>query len=405
MTSYAFEAMTPDGRKVRGQLDASGELAALDEIAQRGMMPLSLTEGGSALPWWRRDISFGGGGAALGQSEVLHFFTTLATMLGARFSLSEALQLAQAQMSRPAARHLIDNLLRAVENGQSLALAMAAARPRFPDRLTALVGAAEASNTLADVSASIAKSLTDEQKLRRDLQGALIYPALLGVMSILVISLLVFYLAPTLMPVFQSSGAVPPLVIRLMAATREFILTNGLLLIVAAAALILVLILARETAGKLLTALFLCLPLIGSYLKQREALQVLSAMRMTLACGEGLLEATRVARTTASAPLFRRFFAEAEERLVAGGTFAASVEGSPLFDPMTRMLLISGEKSNRLAVLLDTACTSLAARTTQRLATMVSILTPLLTLFLGLFVGGIVLSTVSAVLQLNDIAF
>ena len=168
MASYAYEALTVDGRKVRGHLDAPGELAALDDIARRGMTPLSLTEGGSTLPWWRRDISFGSGGAVLKPGEVLHFFTTLATMLGARFSLPEALQLCQAQINRPVARHMVEDLRRAVENGKSLAEAMANTRPGFPDRLISLVGTAEAANTLADVAASIANGLRDEQKLRRD---------------------------------------------------------------------------------------------------------------------------------------------------------------------------------------------------------------------------------------------
>jgi type II secretory pathway component PulF len=404
MATYAYSAMTSDGRHVRGQLVAASELAALDQLANMGMTPVSLSDSGDALPWWRRDISLTGRGA-LPPSEVLQFFTTLSTMLSARFSLVEALQFCQTQARKPASRLVTQSVLQSVQNGQALAIALENCRPTFPARLIALVAAGESANALGDVAISITRSLTDEQKLRRDLQAALIYPALLALMSLLVIGLLVFYLAPTLQPVFQSSGVTPPFVIRAMASVRAFVVDAWPLLAVSLFAIMLLAVLLRRQAVRLAHVVLLRLPMIGTHLRQREALRVLSAMRMMLACGQGLLAAIRAARDTAVTPLFKSLFAEAEDRLLAGGTLSSVLDGSTAFDSMTRMLLTSGEQSNRLPDLTDRACTNLAASTAQSLSSMVAVLTPLLTLFLGLFVGGIVLSTLSAVLQLNDIAF
>ena len=404
MPRFDYSAYDAAGKLVRGELESASDVEVLDHLAARGLTPVEVREGGDATPWWAREFSLTGSGGALKQAEQERFFTTLAALLQARFPLPQSLRFCASQARDPRSRTVARRLQSAVENGASLRAAMADASPAFPDRLVTLMGVGESSNTLADVAARTARMLGAEAALRRELRGALIYPMILLVMSALVMALIVFYLVPTLVPVFRTAGAELPAPLRLMSGLRSAVLEFWPLILAIAGGIAALSVLARRAMARMFRALGRRLPVIGPYLRQRSTLDMCQTLALMLSSGATLTQALNTARNATGNPAMRDMLSEASDTITAGGTLSETLVGHPLVDQMAATLMQAGEEADRLPEVLDTVTRDLGDRTRRTLAQMIQMLTPILTLLIGFSVGAVILSTISAIMDLNDIA-
>ena len=404
MPRFRYSAYTAAGALESGELQAASDVAALDQLSAQGLTPVSLDVGGQALPWWQRDLSFGGGTRAR-PAALEQFFKTLAGLLQVRLALLRSLRFCEGNATDRAMAQVLGRVQAEVSDGATLAAAMRATDGFFPDRLVTMVEIGEAADRLPQVAARIAETLATEAEQRRELRGALIYPAILVIMSLLVMALLVFFLTPTLAPVFASADAELPGVLRAMAAVRAAALSNGPLLLAAGAAVTLLAALVRRPLGALWGRVALRLPVLGGYLRQSETLKILQTLALMLSSGAPLPVAMRTVHETTRHGAYRALLARAEDAVMAGGTLSATLSASPLIDPMAAAMLEAGEETDRMVPVLDQLVADLRARSARTMAQAIRLITPLVTLVIGLSVGGIILSTVSAIMSLNDVAF
>ncbi len=405
MPRFAYRAFGPDGRVETGDIEADSASAALDRLARRSLTPTTLTEGRDSGPWYQRDIALPGSRKGLKSRELQRFFTTLSTLLTARLPLPRALGFCVEQTNDAPTRRCLTRLREAVENGASLGTAMEGEPNAIPTRFATLIRVGEAANRLEPVTSRIAATLEAEATLQRELTGALIYPLILLVMSLLVLGLIIFYLAPTLVPVFDTAGAPPPALLATMTELRAVLLTGWPLVLAGLGAGIVALWMLRAPLKIALRRLGLTLPLLGPYLRQRGALALCEPLQLMLSGGANLPEALRAARETVPDPRLADLIARTEQAVTDGKSLAPSLEGSPLLDPMTVAIIRAGEEANRLPAALESVTRDLRQRTGASLAQGVKLLTPVLTLVIGILVGGLILSTISAILDLNDLAF
>ena len=405
MPVYAYSAYTNDGSSVSGEIQAESDVAALDMIAQRGLTPINLSEGGHSGPWWSREINLFGSSGKTKSGELERFFTSFSALMQARFPLPRILAYCETQTKDRAMKRALGTVRTSVENGISLGQAMRGADDVFPERFISLIATGESSNKLAEISASAAELLNSEAKLKRELRGVLVYPAILLVMSFLVLGLVVFYLAPTLMPVFATAGAKPPAILQFMTGVRDVVLSGWPILLAGIASAGLLAYTFRRKLAAGLTALLMRLPLSGPYLKRRETLRICQSLHLMLASGATLPQSLTAAQEGAGFTAYKSLLAGAKDRIIAGGTLSETLVGNPLIDDMTSTLIQAGEESDRLTEVLDTVVKSLSDSTSQTLNQMIRLLTPLLTLIIGIGVGAVILSTISAIMDLNDIAF
>lgn len=405
MPTYAYSAFSSDGQSVRGEVQAENDVNALDLIARRGLTPITLIEGGHLGPWWSREINLFGTSRRFKAGELEKFFTTFAALLQAHFSLPRTLGFCESQTKDRVMKRALGAVRTSVENGNTLGQAMREADDIFPDRFISLIATGERSNKLSEVSARAAVLLSSETKLKRELRAALIYPIILLMMSVLVLALVVFYLAPTLMPVFATAGAEPPVILQFMTRIRNAILSGWPVLLTALLSIAIISYALRTNISAALIALLMRLPLSGQYLKQRETLRACQSLHLMLSSGATLPQSLAAARSGASFAAYKTLLINAEDRITAGGTLSETLCSTPLIDDMTSALLQAGEESDGLDEVLQTVVTSLSTSTSQTLTQMIRLLTPLLTLIIGVGVGAVILSTISAIMDLNDIAF
>ncbi|MDA7966150.1 type II secretion system F family protein [Ruegeria sp.] len=405
MPRYSYAAYNGLGKLEKGEFQAADELAVLSALAGQGLQPVSIEEGALKLPWWQRDISFGSGDPKASPVALEHFFQTLSGLLEVHLPLRQALRFCAENVKDKHMAQTVSRLEQDVADGKTLALAMRETKGYFPDRLITMIEIGEAANNLRSVTARIAAGLESEAKQRREIRSAMIYPVILILMSLFVTALLVFYLAPTLVPVFDNAESDPPFILGAMTKLRDLLVDKWLVTLVLC---VVVFVFWQVVKARIKTAcspLLLKLPVIGRYLRISETLKILDAITMMLSSGSTLPRAVETARQATGQDTYRDLLAQSEERIVAGDTLSSTFGSTSLIDPMTVAMIEAAEASDQMVQVLDRLVTDLRMRSAQIRAQSVRLITPILTLAIGLGVGGVIMSTISAIMSLNDVAF
>lgn len=404
MPTFAYSAIDPQGKRSTGEVIAADQVTALDQIAAKGLTALEVTEGQAAQPWWNRDIQFLTS-STLKPKELESFFSALSAMLAAQTPLPRALRFCADLTRDKVMKTKLQTAISAVEDGMPLADALTVNDAAFPERLTTMIRLGETSNNLGPVVARAAKMLEAEAQLRREVQQALIYPIILLLMSIFVISVLVFYLAPTLAPVFASANAEPPGIIAVMVRLEALFTTAWPALLIGAAVGAVLLYALRARLFLVIQSLLQLLPVTRGYQSKRESLRLCQTLYLMLSSGGQLSDAIKTAAAGTDQPKWQAMLTQAHRDIEAGQTMTTALLNNTAIDPMTRTILTTGEESDQLVTVLGSAVNTLQSQTSQTLSQAVKLLTPLLTLAIGLAVGAIILSTITAIMDLNDVVF
>lgn len=404
MPHYAYDAYDSSGRRTSGEVRASSDLTALAHLTARGLTPVSLTVAGQLPPWWQRDLSLSGQAHVKPQALTL-FFRSFASLLSVGFPVPRALRFCVGITRDLTLRRALEHIADTVSDGNSLAQALRTAGGNIPERLVVMIEIGEASNRLADVTRRIAVTLEIETARAREIRAALVYPMILVAMSLIVLGVLVFYLAPTLMPVFASAASRPPWILQQMTDLRDALVTSWPIWVAAAILFAVLLKMGWLRLSRLFAPVILRLPLIGPYLRQSETLRLCRTLTLMLSSGATLPRALTVASQTAGHPAYQALLSNAEEAVTAGAPLSKSLSQSLLIDPMATALLEAAEEADHMITVLDKLAEEMSDRTARTLDQAIKLITPGMTLVIGLGVGGVILSTIAAILSLNDVAF
>lgn len=403
MPKFAYSAVGRDGSVVSGDVVAASESAALDQIGRQGMTPISIAEGGQSGPWWSRDVSLFGSTGKLPLSQQAHFFQMLSTMLNAQFALPRALAFCRDQARDARLKRTLDTVSADVEGGGTLEGALEAVNA-FEPRYVTMIQLGEKANQLGTVVGELRDMVDAELRNTRQLRQALFYPMILLVMSLAVFCMLVFFLAPTLVPVFTSAGIAPPALLQTLDTLGRFLSGNAASLALVAGAVILAAILFKSNLKSALARLLSTLPGIKPVVIAQQSLRFCQTLRLMLASGARLPNALETAAETAGDPMWRSKILEAKENVEAGGTLAAGLQGTTHLNDTAKAFLQAGEESDQLGSMLKQACEVLEFEVSTRIAQAIRLLTPALTMIIGLSIAFLIFSTISAILDLNDIA-
>lgn len=404
MPRFSYSAYTNAGALESGEVQAETDVAALDQISAQGLTPVSLKLGGQSLPWWQRDISISGRQRA-DPAALEQFFKTFSDLLRVRLPMIKALRFCEENATDRAMMQELGRVQSDVGGGSTLGQALRGTEGFFPDRLITMVEIGEAADRLPEIALRIADSLAVEAEQRRELRSAMIYPLILIVMSLLVVLLLVFFLTPTLTPVFTSAQADLPSILQAMATIREVVLKQWPIVLICLAGAIILLYALRHPFRAGISKVALKLPGISSFVRQSETLKLFQTVSLMLASGAPLPRAIITAKETTRHPAYRNLLAKAEEKVVAGNTLSEVFSKTVLIHPMTTAMLEAAEETDRMVPVLEQLVTDLRARSARALQQVIRLITPIITLVIGVSVGGIILSTLSAIMALNDVTF
>ncbi|WP_299695291.1 type II secretion system F family protein [uncultured Tateyamaria sp.] len=402
MPSFSFRAIDASGVSRRGALVARDENEALDNLARKGLTATDLRPStGGAVPWWQREVNLSGPSA----SRLLPVFVSLATLLKARVPLAEALGFVQEQTTDVRLATAIGAVRDDLENGRSLGQSLEERSDVFTNRIITLLGMGEATDTLPETCDRVVTMLRSEAEVASEIRSAMIYPVILLFMSTLVLGLLIFYLVPTLLPVFDTASAAPPPMLRVMDGMRVALLSRGWSVLAIALAGGMAAYLLRAPLKSLRNRLLVRAPVTGAYLRKRHSLSLCQTLGVMLEAGMSSLDGLDAAAEAMPIAPWRRDIASARAEIEAGTPVSAAVARIGFLDPMAKSLIVAGDETDQLAPMLRAAAIAMQGETQTTLKRALSLLTPALTLAIGLVVGALIVSTITAILDLNDIAF
>lgn len=401
MPAFLYRAVSPSGKKSKGLLDAANAVAARSELRKRNLLPL-LVE--ATQPSVTANQTFRAHRLSL-KTQVL-VTRQIATLVGAQVRIEDALKIVADQLTNTGDVSLLLNMRSAIVDGRSFAQTLEDTPGSFDEYYRASVMAGEKSSQLASVMDHLANHIEERARNRQTLQLALIYPALLAVVSLGVIIALLTFVVPDIVRVFTSRGAQLPALTRALITVSDWITTwGGVAAVMFLSMFAGCLALLRQPKIRLSWDRWLTLaPLISGLVLRLNAAQFSGTLSTLVQSGVPLVDALNAAAGTVPNRFIREKVVQITRDVQDGAVLSKSVEAAGVFPPMLIAMMASGEASGRLGNSLERAAKDQAASLKATVSTIVALVEPGVLLVMGGIVMLLVMSILMPIVGLNSLA-
>ena len=411
MPTFSYRALQADGKIAEGVLDAPGRPDALRQMESLGLRPGNLAENAA------RAKSGAGGPASLGNvafkfeskkvsgKELENFTRLLSSLLAAGVPLSRALVILHKEASAPAAKAKWKEVHDLVVDGMSLAAAMAKSPETFPRVYVAMVEAGEAGGFLDVVLAQIAEFQSREKDLKSKVLTAMLYPCILFVLALVVLTVLLVFFIPKFQKVFASIHGSLPLITQSIIGASHFARSYGLFFV---AGLIGIIFLVRswfvsEKGKRMWEGLVLQSPIVGPLIAQFAMARFCRMLGTLLGAGVPLVQGLNVARRSIGNQILVDAVGQSIERVQQGGRLGQSLaDCKTLFSGSTLEMISVAEESGKLDGELVRIATVTEGDLDRNLKTAVAFAEPLMLFLIAGVIGTIFIGMLLPILTMSD---
>lgn len=400
MTSFRYEAVDTQGRRKKGVLSADTQRRARRELQSSGLTPLSLKAVGE-----RGGVREKSRAPKPAHKDVIAATRQLATLIDASSPVEEALAAVASQMKGGLGEIMLSIRARIIE-GWKLSNALADYPKTFSPLYRGIVAAGETSGNLGPVLMRLAEMLEKNRAMANKALSALIYPAAIFVVAILVVGALMNFVVPQIVSQFDRAGTELPLVTRVVIGASDFFRDFGwlLLLLLIASGIGIWQARKREKPRLAMDRAILRLPMLGNLARDLDAARFARTLATLFASGAPLLDSLSAAkRTVTNAHIARRLDATLTH-VREGATLSASIRRAEVFPPMMSSMVAAGERSGRLPDLLERTAAQMEEGFETTVTVALRLLEPAVIVILGGVVLTIVLAIMLPILQINTLA-
>jgi len=403
VSGFEYSALDATGREKRGVVEADTERHARALLRERGLAPLAVESireaaGDAGL---RERLTRPG----MSRADLALVTRQFATLERAGLTIEECLNVLIEQTESAGARRLLAAVRARVLEGQSLSRGLAAFPSAFPQIYRAMIEAGEHSGKLGDVLERLADFTENRENLRNAMLTAFIYPALLTVVALLVVSGLLVYVVPQVTRVFSNLGQALPLATRILIAVSDFARASGLLTLAAlVAAFIVFRLLLRDEGRRAGWHRFLLrLPLVGRLIRGVNAARFADTLGILTAAGVPLLGSLQSAAAVLTNLPMRAAVDEAVRRVREGAALSSSLGAARLFPPLVIHLIASGEATGRLDTMLARAAEAQSRELENWVKRLTALLEPALIILMGMIVMFVVVAILLPIFNMNTL--
>lgn len=399
MEAFQYQAMNAAGQIVSGVVQADTARLARSQLRAQGLLPSTVFQVHArerARQLWARGLS---------ASEVSLLTRQMATLLESGLTMEQVLNALIEEAAEAKTREVLTGVKTEVTAGLSLSAALGVYEKTFPDFYRALVHGGEESGALPTVLQHLADYLDASQALKQKTGLALLYPMLVTVVAIAIVTGLLVYVVPQVVQVFQQSRQSLPLLTRGLIALSDALRASWpYLLVMLVGAAVSVRIAMRNPATRLrVDALLLRLPWLGVLIRGVNTLRFASTLSILVGGGVPLLSALHSGAQVMSNTVMREGIQRAIERVREGVGLARALRETKVFPPMLVHMVASGETSGKLEQMLERVAKLETQALERRLAVFLTLLEPLMILFMGGVVLMIVLAILLPIIEMNQL--
>lgn len=401
MPAFSYKAIGRDGKSTEGVVEAAGLELASRQLRAQGLTLLKLEAGDAAAAAGRKDT-----GKPPGRQDVLSMTTELAVLLRAGLPLDRALKVLIDMAAQPQMEAMLRDLLKSVKGGKPLSAALQPYEPVFGAFYINMVRSGEASGQLSAVLDRLVEYLDNAKANRDSVISALIYPAILLVVSVISVVLMLGFVVPQFETLFEDMGEALPLLTRGVLAGADFIKVWWwlLLLVTVAAVVVFRRWSATEQGRTSLDQRLLNLPLAGGIVFEFEMSKFARTVGTLLGNGVSLLKAISIAIDTVDNRVIAESLRVLPPAVKAGKRMSVALGETGMFTPMVIQMIRVGEESGSLDQMMLELAKVFEGHVQSGVKRGLALLEPALILTMGFLIAIIIIAILMGILSVNNLA-
>jgi type IV pilus assembly protein PilC len=391
MAVFAYRGRTAAGA-VAGELEAPDRMAAVAQLRSRGVTATSVQE--KKVRSTTFTLSLGKKGGKVKDKHLAIYTRQFSTMVDAGLPIAQCLTILGEQSESKPLRDVTAQIAREVEGGASLADSFRKFPKTFDDLFVNMIQVGESGGVLDVVLQRLSTYIEKAASLKRKVKSAMVYPLTIITVAILVIIFMMTFVIPTFAQMFTSLGAELPLPTRIVLWLSNFTRRYVLVIIAAMGAFVYAIkrYYATDHGSHVIDAMMLKVPVIGMLVRKVAVARFTRTLGTLISSGVPILEALRITAQSAGNRVVEKAVMQARTAVTAGRTLAEPLRSTPVFPPMVVHMISVGENTGALDQMLGKIADFYDDEVDAAVSALTSLLEPLMIVFLGVVVGGLVVA-------------
>jgi type IV pilus assembly protein PilC len=389
MPIFQWEGKTLKGVIKKGEMEAASEATIRVQLRQQNIIPTKIIgkakEIKISLPMMFQKVK---------QRAIAVFTRQLATMIDAGLPLVQSLEILSSQQESKLFKNILKEIREDVEEGSTFAGALKKHPGTFNELYTNLVVAGEEGGILDNILIRLANYIEKAEALKKKVKSALVYPATIVGVAVIVVMILMIFVIPVFEQMFKSAGQDLPLPTHIVLTMSRLIKNNVIFVIAGLVVLFFILRKYYQTASgrALVDRLLLKLPVFGSLLQKIAVARFSRTLGTLVSSGVPILDGLSIVSRTAGNKTIEIAILNARASIREGETIAEPLGRSAIFPPMVIQMISVGESTGALDSMLSKIADFYEEEVDVAVGNLTSLLEPFLMMFLGVVIGGIVIA-------------
>lgn len=400
MAVFAFSGRTRTGQTISGEMDAPNREAVVAQLRRQQVMATSVKPKASDV-----QIRIPGFGGTVSERDLAVVTRQLATMIDAGLPLVQCLEILASQQENKLLKKTLHDIRQDVEGGATFSAALKRHPKIFGALYTNMVEAGEAGGILDTILNRLAAYIEKAMILKRRVKTAMFYPATIISVAVVVVIFLLLYVIPTFQQMFAGFGATLPLPTLFVLALSNFVRAYILFIIVGIVGVVVGLRLFNGTEGgkRTIDRILLRLPVFGPLIRKVAVAKFSRTLGTLVSSGVSILEGLDITARTAGNKIVEEAVFNARTVIAQGKTIAEPLEASGVFPRMVTQMIGVGEQTGALDRMLNKIADFYDEEVDVAVAGLTSLLEPLLVIFLGVIIGGVVIAMYLPIFKLISV--
>ena len=404
MPVFRWQGISPRGDMLAGEMEAPTRDAVLVRLRSQRIQPVpaKIKEKGKGLD---RELNIPGFGESISTRDVVIFTRQLATMIDAGLPIVQCLDILATQSPNKKLRGKVREIKEEVESGSTFTDALKKHPKLFDDLFINMVAAGEVGGILDSILHRLAGYMEKAMKLRAKIKSAMIYPVTIVTVAIGVTAILLIFVIPVFAELFSSFGKELPAPTQFVINLSNF--TVAYFKYIAAGAIaagVLVRQFYQTEAGRFtLDHALLQAPVFGDLIRKSAVARFTRTLSTLVSSGVPILDALTITARTAGNKVVERAVLATRVSISEGRTIAEPLTESKVFPPMVCQMISVGETTGALDAMLQKIADFYEDEVDNAVANLTSLMEPLIILFLGVVIGGLVISMYLPIFKLGSV--
>ncbi|MBQ9242569.1 MAG: type II secretion system inner membrane protein GspF [Proteobacteria bacterium] len=406
MPLYEYKGLSKTGKPVKGTKDAASKAALREALLKTGVYLSEAkektgakAEGESKKPLF--GVKLGGG---VSKQDIKDFTSSFCTLQKAAIPLVECLNALADQAENESLKAALTDIKSKVSEGSSLANAMADYPKMFDTLYISMIRAGESSGSLDIVLERLTGFLESQLRLKSRIMGAMVYPIIMIVIGVLLMTVLLVFIVPRVTKLFEQQRKELPGITKFLLASSDFMMHYWWLLIIIVGAIGFAFKKWTSTkSGRLTWDTFtLKVPLFGGLLRMVALSRFAKTLSTLLASGVPLLKALDITKAVLGNQMLANVVENAHDQIKEGETLATPLKRSGEFPPLMVHMISVGERAGRLEEMLNSVADNYEEQVGVKVDALTSMLEPLMIVVMGGTIGFVVFAIMLPIMQLSD---